>query len=90
MGQKSSAGNLNSTLQNLQQILPRLSLATWFAEASIKAGSQLPLEELLAVFLAEADPLLRPGYLKLDDVAKWGGLSGPPPRAAFLSLLQSR
>lgn len=72
---------------------PRIALVRMHilcAGAPIKAGSQLPLEELLAVFLAEASPLLRPGYLKLDDIARWGGLSGPPSRAALLLMLQTR
>ncbi len=58
--------------------------------ASIKAGSQLPLEELLSIMLAEANPNLRPGFLKVDAIAKWGGLSGPPSRSTLLSMLHAR
>ncbi|KAK9847235.1 hypothetical protein WJX84_011456 [Apatococcus fuscideae] len=58
--------------------------------SSIKAGSQLRLEDLLSLLVAEASPTLLPGYVKLDAVAKWGALSGPPPRSALVSELQSR
>ena len=54
--------------------LTKVDDCRFWAGAAIKAGSQMPLEELLEVMAAEANPLLRPGFIRLDDVAKWAGL----------------